>query len=119
MNIIKKCKIILFSWYSVILCSVFIVLLSVLPVTVPEGISFPFFDKAAHSIMYLALSFLATNTLYLKNNRKPKLRGILYAFSLGLVVEIIQYFLPYRDYELLDIWFNLLGSYIGSLIVFV
>ena len=119
MNIIKKFKRILFSWYSVIVCSVFVVLLSVLPVTVPEGISFPFFDKAAHGIMYVVLSLLTTNTLFLKNKKKPKLSGILYAFSLGLVIEIIQFFLPYRDYQLSDVAFNFLGSYLGSLIVFV
>ncbi|MCK5493067.1 MAG: VanZ family protein [Candidatus Omnitrophica bacterium] len=119
MSFVDKCKVIVFSWYSVIVCSIFIVLLSVLPVKIPEEISFPFFDKVAHSIMYIALSFLATNTLNFKNKKNHKLTGILYAFSLGLVIEIIQYFLPYRDYQLSDVAFNFLGSYIGSLIVFV
>ncbi|MCK5287905.1 MAG: VanZ family protein [Candidatus Omnitrophica bacterium] len=119
MSFVDRCKEIVFSWYSVIGCSIFIVLLSVLPVKVPEGISFPFIDKVAHSLMYFILSLLATNTLYLKNNKNSKLKGILYAFSLGLVIEIIQFFLPYRDYQLSDVAFNFLGSYIGSLIVFV
>lgn len=106
-----------FSWYTICLYSVVVVILSTFPFESPEQLSFSFSDKLAHGLMYLLLSFIAVNTFYLKHKKQPVFLGFLYAFSLGVLMEIVQSFLPFRGFELSDIFSNFIGSLMGSLML--
>jgi len=106
----------LFSWPTIRVYSFFIIVISVLPVKPPQ-LFFPFQDKVIHGLIYGLLSFLAANTFSRKKINNPKTCSFFYAFSLGLFVEIIQYFLPLRSFEFRDILANLLGSFLGVLLI--
>jgi VanZ family protein len=70
-------------------------------------------DKLIHFLIYLLLAFILVNTLIIEEKHHPYLGGVLYAFTLGLVIESLQFFIPYRSFEIKDIFFNLLGSITG------
>lgn len=69
--------------------------------------------------MYLVLSFITAKTLFLKNKKNYFLYGFLYAFTLGLLLEIAQFFIPYRGFELNDIFSNFLGSAAGTMLTMI
>jgi len=103
----------LFSFPVLYLYTLFIIFISVIPVNLSGGETIPFLDKITHFLIYTALSFLAINTLKSNNKKNCYLKVLLYSFSVGLFVECIQYFLPYRNFEAFDIFANSLGSLAG------
>jgi len=107
----------LFSWYATHIYSFLIIVVSFFPVKFPPQLLFPFQDKLIHLLLYFLLAFLAVNTFRRKGIGNPKVCSFFYAFFLGLFAEVIQYFLPYRSFELGDILANLLGSFLGVLII--
>ena len=74
----------------------------------PEtSISLPYFDKFLHFTTFLVLSiFLDLSSL--KPLHQNKLY-ILLLISYALLIEVVQYFLTYRDAEFLDFVFDLVG----------
>lgn len=106
----------LFSWYVTLTYSLIIFITSLLPLKPPPQIVFPFFDKVFHGLTYAILSFLAVNTFYREGKDRPQIYSFSYAFLLGLLIELIQFFLPYRDFEIADIFSNFLGSLLGCLV---
>lgn len=106
----------LFSRSTIYVYSFFIIVISALPVKSPQ-LLFPFQDKAAHVLVYFSLAFLAVNTSSRKKINNPKICSFFYVFSLGLFVEIVQYFLPLRSFEFRDVLANLLGSFLGILLI--
>lgn len=106
----------IFCWRTVFLYSLFIIFVSVIPIKGPPQLSFPFSDKLFHCLIYVILSFITTNTFYLKRLNRPRFIGFSYAFCLGLGIELIQLFLPFRKFEVADIFFNFLGSIGGCLL---
>ncbi len=100
-----------FSWPSVAFCSLLIFLFSVLPVKVSVDITH--LDKILHGLIYCFLSFLVLNTALKKGRKHTSLISFGYAFSLGLLIELVQVFLPFRDFESADIAANFLGSFLG------
>ncbi len=107
----------LFSWCTTYSYSFLIIVVTSLPVEFPPQLLFPLQDKAVHVLTYFLLAFLAVNTFSRKKINNPKICSFFYAFSLGLFVEIVQYFLPYRSFEFWDILANLLGSFLGILLI--
>ena len=73
----------------------------------PETSIFLYFDKFLHFTTFLVLSiFLDLSSL------KPLHQNKLYIpllISYALLIEVVQYFLTYRDAELLDFVFDLVG----------
>lgn len=63
-----------------------------------------YFDKFQHFFAYLLLSFLTYKTT------KNKLLSFAIAGTYGLNIEIVQLFIPYRNFSFLDILMNYLGS---------
>lgn len=106
----------LFSYKIVILYSLFIIVLSVYPFQQTPEAPISFLDKIIHFFMYFFLSFITAKTLYFKNKKRAFCYGFFYAFLLGILLEITQYFIPYRSFELGDILSNLLGSAAGAII---
>ncbi|MBN3040968.1 MAG: VanZ family protein [Candidatus Omnitrophica bacterium] len=106
----------IFSWFTVFSYSLLIVVLSVLPVKAPKKLVFPYSDNIIHGLMYLLLSLVIVNTLQKYNFKRVKFFSFSYAFGLGFMLELVQFFLPYRDFQASDIISNALGAFFGCLI---
>jgi len=107
----------LFSWYTTSIYSFLVIVVALVPVKFPPQVLFSFQDKIIHALIYFLLAFLAVNTFWRKKIANPKICSFFYAFSLGLFMELVQHFLPYRSFELGDILANLLGSLLGVLVI--
>ncbi len=121
-----------FSWKVVLLYSLLIVFFSTIPLTISESLSFPLSDKLFHLLIYFFLSLEVTNTFLISNHKIFILRlkmgnfvkkrvcaqlvGFFYAFFLGLLVEVVQLCLPFRNFEAADILSNVSGSLLGCLV---
>lgn len=75
----------------------------------------PHFDKILHFGIYMILSALiCVEKRFLKLNDKIKI--LIFSALYGIVIEIIQYFEPWRSFELADILADTLGALAGILI---
>jgi VanZ family protein len=109
MDLIKRY---IFCWPTIYIYTFFIFVFSLTPLQITKE-SYLFNDRIYHSFTYALLSFIVFNTLSFKKEKYQRLFGFFYAFLLGLIIEVLQFFIPYRSFELKDILFNLLGSGIG------
>lgn len=82
--------------------------LSTIPLHAPDV---PSGDKIGHFVSYGLLAFLAGN---LDQNR---LRVWAWVSLMGVAVECVQYFLPWRSFELLDMLANSTGALLGVLLL--
>jgi VanZ family protein len=74
----------------------------------PEtSISLIHLDKFLHFFAFLVLSVFLDLSSTESLIKKKMLISLLIAYALS--IEVIQYFLPYRDAEFLDFLFDLLG----------
>lgn len=103
-----------FSWGIVYSYSLFIIGISVIPFSATLS-PFSFFDKLVHMAIYAVLACLVLNTVTFQKKSRPFLFSFFYVFGLGLALECIQFFLPWRSFELADLAFNLLGTGLGFL----
>jgi len=95
------------------LWSAVIAILYLATTSVDHTVQSTFNDKFNHLIAFIVLSFLAHISY-------PKLHKIKWAAALffyGLLIECIQYFLPHREFSLLDLATDALGI-IAYLIIF-
>jgi len=71
---------------------------------------FPVFDavndKAKHVLAFYVLTLLAD---YSSPNSKFNLSKGLTVLGYGLLIEVVQYFLPYREFSLLDLMADGIG----------
>lgn len=105
----------LFSSFVVYSYTVFIIIVSLIPIGVEGPVTF--FDKIVHFAIYFLLSFIIVNARVLKKKEHPRLFSFFYAFCLGGSIECIQFFLPFRSFEAGDILCNILGSIAGTLFI--
>ena len=68
-------------------------------------------DKLLHMAVFLFITFLAYASKF-KVNRFVILLGLIFY---GLIIEIIQNYLSYRSFELLDLLFDIFGVLLGYL----
>ena len=82
--------------------------------------TFPYSDKIIHFILFFVQSTLITKTYIARNFKSDKLmpKIIFYFLIFCFSVELIQIYLPYRSFELLDLTSNLIGSLSGAFFVF-
>ncbi|MBD3246648.1 MAG: hypothetical protein GF333_06505 [Candidatus Omnitrophica bacterium] len=106
----------LFSWTTVGGVSTVIVLLALIPIVPPDSLDVRFADKAVHGAQYGALAFLVRGTALRGGVFRARGWGFGYAFLLGAVIEIIQLFLPYRSFEIMDLVLNAAGAGAGMMI---
>jgi VanZ family protein len=71
-------------------------------------------DKASHFIAYLLLAIFVRKV----HIRFSYLTCVITCFSYSFVIECIQYFIPNRQFELLDMLANLLGAILGVIIYY-
>ena len=105
----------LFSFQTIYAYTFFVVIVSIIPISIRYNQGIPL-DKITHFFLYFIFSFLVSNTLALKDYRHNCIKGFFYVFIIGVMIEIIQYFLPYRSFELLDIFSNSFGALLGTFI---
>lgn len=119
-NSYQPLKRFLIYYLPVLLWILVIFFLSV--ITVPSDISytlplFPHKDKVAHFVMYGVFAFLLLRALNSsgKDRSNLKIKVIIIAFSYGVMMEIVQYFIPARSFEVMDIVANGFGAVGGQM----
>lgn len=105
----------IFSYAFLSAYTFFIIGISLIPLNEPN-IGFSFADKITHFLIYITLSFLAVNTFILKKKSSWRIKSLFYSFGIGLIIEFIQIFIPYRRFEWGDIIVNGIGCLLGILI---
>jgi len=69
------------------------------------------FNPHSHIISYFMLS-LSLSLHFLSNNSiNALLRAALIAGFYGILIELIQLFIPYRSFQIFDIFLNFVGSF--------
>ena len=107
-------------WLPVLIYLVLIFALSSLPKQVFAETEVPFFDKFLHTIEYAVLGFLLIRAL--KNSRLWLSDGgfillaVVLATLYGISDEFHQHFVPNRIASLGDVFFDYIGSVIGSIV---
>ena len=93
-----------------------LILASVMPVTVPLTVSGSFDDKIAHAVAYgILMAWFAT-----VRSREAALVYLGYLLGMGMLIEALQFYLPWRSADLLDILANCVGlalAWCGELVL--
>lgn len=79
---------------------------------IKHEVSESMWDKASHFIAYFILFVVAKKVHTKFNNLTCAIICCIYAFG----IECIQYFIPYRDFEVLDMIANSLGVFLGVIV---
>jgi VanZ family protein len=72
-------------------------------------------DKASHFTAYLLLAMFVKKV----HIKFSYLTCVITCFSYSFAIECIQYFIPNRQFELLDMLANLLGAVLGVIIYYL
>ncbi|MDB4835025.1 VanZ family protein [Cyclobacteriaceae bacterium] len=106
-----------FNFFTIVWMGV-ILLLTLVTKHGTANVEYPHFDKVIHLVMFSVLSFLMI-VGFTKQDAYSQLRfrAPIYAISIailyGAVIEVIQAFVPNRDFELLDLASDAVGSFVG------
>jgi VanZ family protein len=112
------------KFYFYLLCSIFwfiiIMYLMIFYKSNTNIITYPYSDKIIHFILFFVQSMFITKTYIARNFKSDKLmpKIIFYFLIFCFSLELIQIYLPYRSFELLDLTSNLIGSISGAFFVF-
>ncbi|MCP3674973.1 MAG: VanZ family protein, partial [Gammaproteobacteria bacterium] len=69
-------------------------------------------DKVAHAVTFSVLAFLYSHTL----GKKYGFQAIVLLAGFGILIELIQYFLPWRSFSWLDWVADLVGIFVYEII---
>ena len=72
-------------------------------------------DKASHFTAYLLLAIFVKKV----HIRFSYLTSVITCFSYSFAIECIQYFIPNRQFDVLDMLANLLGTVLGTMIYYL
>jgi VanZ family protein len=109
----------IYAWVPAILWSFVILFFSVLPSEKITLITAPYLDKGFHFVEFMVLGFLVVRAFY-RDTANP-LRGkyalftLIFAGLYGIVLELLQLFVPGRDSTVGDALMNVLGVMTGVL----
>lgn len=81
----------------------------------------PYFNLIAHYIIYFGFSyflFITFNELKAKVIQ-PRIYTIIFASNYGLIIELVQYHLPFRHFSWLDASINVLGAISFVILTFI
>ena len=95
----------------------FLLYLSIGAWNVPTVITWGPQDKWIHFFLYFGLGWLGQSALFSWQKRVTLLLylgAVLIAFSYGLFTELVQYFLPERSFEWLDLFSDTVGGSVGA-----
>jgi VanZ family protein len=121
LKFITKYSFLLISW------SLLILALTLIPfdsLHVAPEINIPWFDKMVHTGLFGIHVFLMSGYLTVRyhfqvNQSKMFAIAAFLSLSFGLLIELIQYFIPERNFEMLDLLADFFGILIGILIFYV
>ncbi len=82
---------------------------------IEHKISESIWDKAAHFTAYLLLVMFAKRV----HIRLSYLMCVITCFSYSFAIECIQYFIPDRQFDILDMLANLLGAILGAVLYYL
>ena len=102
-----------------VLCYLLIFILS--SIRFPVETDIPSLDKGVHFVEFAILGFLLSLGFFLNLKTSPRTRFVwvlVIGILLGGIIEIYQYFLPARSFEILDLAADSLGILIGLLVFF-
>lgn len=88
-----------------------IIIVSLIPFTGTESVGHS--DKIAHFIVYALLGILG---YYISGSFKQRIYFFLSIISLGVVLELVQFLIPTREFSYLDIAANFTGTVFGFLV---
>jgi VanZ family protein len=86
--------------------------LATAPLTLPATLDVS--DKLLHGLAFLVVLWLAD---YSWPDTRLTLSKLGFVFTYGVLIEVVQYFLPYRDFSLADMLADALGMGLYPLIV--
>ena len=100
-------------WAAVLACAAGTLYLSVIPIH--DGPDVPYLDKAFHLCNYLLFAWLLVQAIHAGRlqQREYLLLAWVYAFSYGLLIEVIQGMLPWRSADWADALANAAGAAAG------
>tara|TARA_Y100000768_G_scaffold333685_1_gene273855 strand:- start:90 stop:440 length:351 start_codon:yes stop_codon:yes gene_type:complete len=105
-------QIIKFSFRAILVISIFITsILSIEEVDFESSVKY--LDKVLH---FLCFSYLTLIT-WLSKILDKDLHVYVIVLAYGILIEIVQRFLPYRSFEYLDIFADFLGIIVGFMII--
>ena len=90
---------------------VFITILSIQEIEVPSSVNFS--DKLLHFFCFLYLIIIS----WLSRIIYKELWLYVIVLAYGILIEIIQIYIPYRSFEFLDIFADFLGILVGSFLI--
>lgn len=100
-----------------------VLILSVINIGVLPKTDVPSADKIVHTIMYFSITgmLMLNQTSYFRNQiTKVQLYfAFLFSVGFGILMEIIQYFLPWRSGSIYDLIANTLGVVIAIIIMLI
>jgi VanZ family protein len=113
MFIFRKAQDFLIKYISqlMLIYMVVIFIFSVIP-SFDSGLNSGF---STHAVVYSILSILMMLNLKVREVPQPWLKGVFLAGTFGLLMEILQYFIPYRRFEVEDIILNYTSAIIALL----
>jgi VanZ family protein len=110
----------LFAWMPVILWASIILFFSVLPARKIPLITVQYLDKAFHFFEFAILAFLMMRSLYRDIKHPLRENHVLFTLisgsAYGIVLELIQRFVPGRDMAAGDVVANIAGIVLGILL---
>lgn len=65
---------------------------------------------------FIGYAILINSSLIAFGIKSKKINMFIYLFSYSFVIELIQHFIPYREFSLLDLMANALGLFVGLII---
>ena len=107
---------------TILVCTL-VLILSVINIGVLPKTDVPSADKIVHTIMYFSITgmLMLNQTSYFRNQiTKVQLYfAFLFSVGFGILMEIIQYFLPWRSGSIYDLIANTLGVVIAIIIMLI
>jgi len=95
---------------------IYVLIITYLSLTpIEHKISASIWDKASHFIAYLLLAMFVKKV----HIRFSYLTCVIICFSYSFVIECLQYFIPSRMFDILDMLANLLGAILGALLYYL
>ena len=107
---------------TILVCTL-VLILSIINIGVLPKTDMPSADKIVHAIMYFGITgmLMLNQTSYFRNQiTKVQLYfAFLFSVGFGILMEIIQYFLPWRSGSIYDLIANTFGTIIAIIIMLI
>ena len=98
--------------------ALFILIGSVIPLEIPTVMDRPC-DKILHAVAYFFLAVLVCSAFAASGKKSLFLPAWGYATFYGIVMEILQYGIPYRSADLYDVLYNSGGAASGAIVAWL